>query len=175
MKTQVFIVPGLFDSGPDHWQSWWTNKNTEFKRVVQDNWETPDAKDWIERLNEEVDKVGDEVVLIGHSLSCNLVGLWAEKYKWKVKGALLVAPSDTESSYFPDVTIGFKPMSKKKLPFPSIVVASTNDPWVSTERAAFFAQNWGSEFITVGEKGHINADSKLGMWEEGLEILQKLL
>jgi predicted alpha/beta hydrolase family esterase len=54
-------------------------------------------------------------------------------------------------------------------------VASLNDPYLSLNRAQYFAEKWGSEFINIGKKGHINSDSKLGFWEEGQLILQKLL
>ena len=54
------------------------------------------------------------------------------------------------------------------------MVASSNDPWVSPERAKYFANNWGSEFINIGNAGHINAASGYGRWEKGLEILMRL-
>ena len=54
------------------------------------------------------------------------------------------------------------------------MVASSNDVWVSLDRARYFANNWNSEFITIGEAGHINVSSGFGEWKEGLEILKKL-
>ena len=57
--------------------------------------------------------------------------------------------------------------------FKSIVVTSSNDEWVTLERAEFFAENWGSEFINIGNAGHINAASGFGEWPKGLEILKK--
>lgn len=65
-------------------------------------------------------------------------------------------------------------MPSNRLPFPSIVVASTNDPYVSEARAKHFAANWGSDFVSVGELGHINSQSMLGLWPEGLALLRKL-
>ncbi len=61
------------------------------------------------------------------------------------------------------------------LPFPSIVVASENDPYASFERKQYFAQQWGSDFVNVGQQGHINSDSDLKYWEEGQLILNQLI
>jgi predicted alpha/beta hydrolase family esterase len=55
-----------------------------------------------------------------------------------------------------------------------MVIASANDPWVSLERAQYFAENWGSTFINIGDAGHINAASGHGEWPEGLRLLQQL-
>jgi predicted alpha/beta hydrolase family esterase len=60
------------------------------------------------------------------------------------------------------------------LNFNSIVVASSNDIWVSLNRAKFFADNWGSEVINMGDAVHINTTSGHTNWEEGLTILKKL-
>jgi len=34
---------------------------------------------------------------------------------------------------------------------------------------------WGSDFINIGQKGHINSDSNLEFWEEGQLILEQLI
>jgi len=67
---------------------------------------------------------------------------------------------------------GFAPIPLLRLPFPSIVVASSNDPFVTIARAQTFASAWGGEFVTMGEVGHINTASGLGAWPEGLALLR---
>ena len=66
-------------------------------------------------------------------------------------------------------------MPLSKISFPSVVVASENDQFVSLARAKYFSEQWGSEFINVGFKGHINSDSNLENWVEGKNILNKLI
>ena len=144
------------------------------QRVNQADWETPNCNDWVEELNRVVMTTGENVTLIAHSLACTLVCKWAEKYPTKICGALLVAPSDTEADTYPKGTTNFSPMATGKLPFSSIVVASTDDPYVSIERATYFAHSWGSELVVVNNLGHINVDSNLGMWQEGLQLLSKI-
>ncbi len=87
---------------------------------------------------------------------------------------MLVAPSDCEAETYNFDTKGFAPIPLENLPFASVVVASTNDEYVSLQRAQQFADAWGSEFINVGAKGHINASAGFGDWNEGLELLKRL-
>ena len=88
--------------------------------------------------------------------------------------AFLVAPSDTEAPSYPDCTTGFQPMQFEPLPFPAIVVASSNDPYVAPQRARQFAQAWGAEYVEIGDAGHINGDAGYGPWPEGEQLLQDL-
>ena len=171
------IIPGLGGSGDDHWQSFWFRSFDKVIRLEQENWDEPELGKWLEKLNEAVGKLDYPVILVAHSLAVSLVLHWATRYdQSNIKGALLVAPADVDSpEHTPDVVRGFAPMPTIKLAFPSVVVASVNDPYLDLNRAKYFAEKWGSEFINIGEKGHINSDSKLGFWEEGQLILQKLL
>lgn len=176
MTVRVLILPGLFNSGEAHWQSQWERQFSGLHRVEQQDWETPNAKDWVERLNQEIAAADGEVVLVAHSLACTLITRWAQQYPEarKVRGALLVAPSDTEADSYPSGTSGFVPMSTQRLPFPTIVVASTDDPYVTQERAKTFSQAWGSELVWVKNAGHINGQTGYGPWPEGAELLFKL-
>ncbi len=60
-------------------------------------------------------------------------------------------------------------------PFPSIVVASNNDPRVELKRAQMFAMSWGSRLVVVEWAGHINEDSGLGDWAAGKTLLRELV
>jgi predicted alpha/beta hydrolase family esterase len=173
--TKVLILAGLTNSGPKHWQSLWESYLPNLIRVNHTDWNTPQCNDWIDDLEHAVASKGEDVVLVAHSLACVLVAKWARKYPRKIKGALLVAPSDTEADAYPKDAIGFIPIPLIKLPFPSILVASTNDPYVSPERAIYFAEKWGAELFFIGERGHINSASNLGIWQQGLEFLSKLM
>ncbi len=56
-----------------------------------------------------------------------------------------------------------------------MVVASTNDTFVSIERAKAFAADWSAVFCNIGELGHINSASRLGLWPQGVLLLGQLL
>jgi uncharacterized protein len=173
-KSTVFILPGLGDSGEGHWQTIW-EKQFGFIRINQRDWITPDREEWIDAVQNEISKFDPtSVILVGHSLACSTIGYWAKKYSSPIKGALLVAPSDTESEAYPEGTTGFKPMLLDKLPFRSTVIASTNDVYVSVDRANQFSNAWGSKLILLSEAGHINVASGFGKWPGGIDILKEL-
>jgi len=174
MKKTVFLLPGLNNSGPGHWQSIW-EKSFGFIRINQRDWDKPVCEEWITTLDNSLQTFPTEsILLVAHSLACCTVAHWAGKYRRKIKGALLVAPSDVEAPTYPLGTTGFSPMPLLHLPFPSIVIASRNDYYVSLERAAIFAKKWGSRFVDIGALGHINSASNLGDWPEGRECLDSL-
>ena len=177
MTTRVLILPGLFNSGETHWQSHWERQFPDFHRVEQQDWETPVAADWVARLHQEIESTDNDVVLVAHSLAVTLITCWAQQYpeSHRVRGALLVAPSDTEAPSYPPGTSGFTPMSTQRLPFPSIMVASTDDPYVTPERAEIFSQAWGSELVWLENAGHINGQTGFGPWPEGLRLLSSLM
>lgn len=173
--TNYFIVPGLGNSGPEHWQTFFETSGDNFQRINQQEWDAPVCKDWVETIDKAITGYDlSTVILIGHSLGCSTIAHWANQYNKKIKGALLVAPSDVEAQHYTFPAKGFAPVPKDKINFKTIVVASTNDQWVSFERAKYFADNWGSEFISIGDAGHINAASGHKEWKEGLEILKTL-
>ncbi|MFB9079527.1 RBBP9/YdeN family alpha/beta hydrolase [Flavobacterium procerum] len=177
METQLLILPGLGNSGEKHWQTFWHEKFENSIRIVQDNWDEPIRKEWIARLNEHVLKLDKPTILVAHSLAVSLVLHWAEAHNNPyIIGAFLVAPADVDSpEHTPDSIRNFAPMPVYKLPFPSVVVASENDPYASFERKRHFAEAWGSDFVNVGQQGHINSDSDLKYWEEGQTILRDFL
>jgi predicted alpha/beta hydrolase family esterase len=175
-RTPILILPGYADSEPDHWQSHWERADPACRRVVQDDWLEPRLDDWLATLERYVRGCASPPVLVAHSLACALVAHWAARPSAQAKAALLVAPADVDSSvHTPDEVRGFSPIPLTPLPFPSIVVASTDDPFVSLERAEMFARAWGSRLITLTHAAHVNAAAGYGPWPEGRKLLQDLL
>jgi uncharacterized protein len=175
--THYFILPGLGNSGPEHWQTWFERSGKNFIRINQSEWDAPLCQDWVDTIAQAIEGIDPaKIVLVGHSLACAAIAHWAKDSGKIIKGALLVAPSDLEAPQYQDAfpAKGFVPIPKDKFRFKTIVVASEDDIWVSFERAKYFAEQWGSEFISLGNAGHINAASGYGVWEEGLEILKGL-
>ena len=173
--TNYLIIPGLGNSGPEHWQTFFETSGNNFKRIIQQEWDAPVCSDWVSSIDKAVSNYDPaSVILIGHSLGCITIAHWANQYQKKIKGALLVAPSDVEAHGYTFPAKGFSPTPTGKINFKTTVVASEDDPWVSLERAKYFADNWGSEFINIGKAGHINAASGHNEWKEGMEILKRL-
>jgi uncharacterized protein len=174
-KAQVLIHPGLENSGEEHWQTEWEKQFPAFVRVPQKEWNKPVMSEWIKMLDETIMSYDPaNVIVVAHSLACSTFGYWAATYRRNIKGALLVGPSDTEAKTYPAGTTGFSPMPMTIFSFPSVTVISADDVYVSVERATLFANAWGSEVVNIGNAGHINADSKFGLWEFGLTLLRDL-
>jgi len=169
-SVDVLLLPGLGNSGPDHWQSHW-EKAHGYHRVEQHEWHKPWLPDWLHELERTVAKstaADRNVVLVAHSLACALVAHYGLKRPRNVLGAFLVSPADVDSSdCTPDEVRNFSPMPLVALPFPALVINSSNDPYVCHQRAALFADKWGADFEDIGPAGHINASSNLGAWPEG--------
>ncbi|HZW13641.1 MAG TPA: alpha/beta hydrolase [Noviherbaspirillum sp.] len=179
MTHTILILPGLFNSGEGHWQTVWETQLPNAQRVQQSDWNTPDRARWVANLDAAIAASDRPVILAAHSLGCALTAWWAKEcgtqpYAAKVKGALLVAPPDVEHSTFPSFVTGFSPMPRATLPFKSIVVASSNDPWCSLPKAHDWAIQWGAQFNDIGPRGHINAESGLANWPQGLHWISAL-
>jgi predicted alpha/beta hydrolase family esterase len=179
--SPVLILPGLYDSGPQHWQTLWQAGRPGFRRVEQADWEKPRCEDWVSRLEAAVLGAGPAALLVAHSSACALIAHWTLSRGGRVtaggrvvRGALLVAPSDPEAPSYPAGPTGFAPIPLVRLPFPSTVVASSNDPYVAPDRARVFAAAWGSRMVELGAVGHVNSASGLGGWPAGLDLLEEL-
>jgi len=174
-SVRVLLLPGWQNSGPDHWQSRWERLHGD-TRVEQHDWDWPRRGDWMARLDEALQESDTPALLAAHSLGCQLVAAWAEhsQHTGRVKGALLVAPPDTEQAQMPPQLHNWRPIRRSRLPFPSVVVISSNDPFSAAERSAQMAQDWGASVVMAGPRGHLNSESDLGDWPEGRALLRGL-
>ena len=169
--TSVLLVPGLWNSGPQHWQTHWEAKHPDWPRIQQRDWDRPDRDEWVRTLDETVARMPSPVVIAAHSLGCVLVAQWvANGGGDRAAGAFLVAPSDAEAPGYPEEGRSFDKVPLVRLPFPSIVVASSNDEYVALRRAEDFANAWGSRFVNIEPAGHINGASGYGPWPAGEQM-----
>jgi predicted alpha/beta hydrolase family esterase len=172
----MLMIPGYGGSGAGHWQTLWEHENPAIRRVEQSDWDNPELEAWVSNLAGEITACDRPPVLIAHSLGCATVAHFAAREPRSLAGALLVAPVDLEiiADWYPELA-GFSPMPFARLEFPTIVVASSDDMYVTVDRAREFADSWGAEFVTVEGGGHINVDSGHGPWPEGKALLQRLI
>lgn len=175
----ILLVPGLHDSGPDHWQTRWETERADTRRVELGMWDNPHRNTWVNNLNLAVHRAGRPVVLVAHSLGCLAVAWWAEyeqpAYGNPVIGALLVAPPDVDRPGADPRLARFSSCPRNRLPFPAFLVASRNDPWCNQRTAYGLARDWGCRFADAGDAGHINAESGAGDWSFGQALLKQLL
>ena len=173
--TNILLLPGWQNSGPQHWQSRWEALHGDV-RVEQHDWMQPLRGDWISRLEDVLLAQTAPSILVAHSLGCMLTAAWASvsRNTHLVQGAFLVAPGDPEREELRPVLKSWWPVVMQKLPFKSVLLGSQNDPYCSFARASEFAAAWGAEFVDYGARGHINAESGLGDWPEGRAMVMAL-
>ncbi len=174
--AEILIVPGYTSSGPDHWQSRWERTLSTARRVEQVEWSKPVLSDWKHNLVEAVNSAKKPVIIVAHSLGVATAVQAVPEFRARVVGAFLVAPPDVANPKIrPRHLMSFGPYPREPLPFPSITVASRNDPFCPFEVAEDIAGAWGSLFIDAGESGHLNAASGHGPWPEGTLTFAKFV
>ncbi|MEE9375820.1 MAG: alpha/beta hydrolase [Rhizobiaceae bacterium] len=179
-QTDIIMVPGYTNSCSDHWQSRWEAKMKSARRVSQEDWHKPVVEDWTANLISAIDEAEKPVVLITHSLGCQVavqaVQQMSDAQTGKILGAFMVAPPDVENPKLrPKHLMTFGPYPRTPLPFPSLVIASTDDPFCSPNVAQDMAKVWGSEFVSANENGHINSESGHGPWPDGLMVFANFM
>lgn len=167
-QSDILIVPGYTNSGPDHWQTRWEGKLSSARRVEQAEWSKPVVEDWTANIARAVNEAEKPVVIVAHSLGVAAAVQALPQFTRPVAGAFLVAVPDVANPAIrPRHLMTFGPYPRERLPFPSAMIASRNDPFCAFDVAEELARDWGSLFVDAGEAGHINADSGHGPWPEG--------
>lgn len=187
------IVPGIWNSDPDHWQSVWEREQQDERdehgqrdqhdqqrpavRIAPTSWSDPDPDDWRAAISTAVASCPEPPVLIAHSLGVLAVADWlatTADAPSLVAGAFLVAPPDPLGDTFPDEASGF--VAPRPVPsaqrVPTRLVVSDDDPYCSADRALVFADAMGADVVRVGALGHVNVASGVGAWPAGRELLR---
>ncbi|MBK5265771.1 MAG: alpha/beta hydrolase [Alphaproteobacteria bacterium] len=178
-RPVILTVPGLNNSGPKHWQTLWDDQLHDCLRVDLGMWDRPHRNTWVNKLNLAIRAANRPVVLVAHSLGCLAVAWWAQLEQphtgGSVLGALQVAPPEVDFFPLDERLETFAPTPTDPLPFPSILAASRNDPYMGIRTAHRLARSWGSRFADAGAIGHINAESGIGDWPFGQFLLEQLI
>lgn len=175
-EADILIVPGYQNSGEEHWQTRWERKLSTARRVTQVEWSKPVREDWTKAVADAVNASERPPVIVAHSLGVAAVVQAVPLFTRSVAAAFLVAPPDVaDATLRPKHLQTFGPYPREPLPFPSMVVASRNDPFGAFEAAEDVASAWGSRFVDAGESGHLNTESGHGPWPEGLLTFGKFL
>jgi len=174
MKPSVLLIPGIGNSGPAHWQTLWENNYPNTHRVQQTDWDHPDCDKWAARLDDVVRRADAPPVLVAHSLGCLVACKWASQSRLPVKAILLVAVPDPAGPTFPREASGFSGLVSDLGQRRVAMVSSTDDPFSTALYSQRCALAWTAEHIVTGAKGHLNADSGLGEWSQGWDIVERL-
>lgn len=178
------IVPGLYGSELHHWQTWLEHKLPTALRVQQSDWDNPILAEWTANVLHYIDHCSGKCWLVAHSFGCLASVVAAVQRPERIAGAMLVAMANPHSFNTQGLRQGepylaatgsiAAQLPKRPLGFPSVVVASSNDPWMRLENAQLWAERWESHFINLGHAGHINVASGYGPWPQGLALFAHL-
>jgi predicted alpha/beta hydrolase family esterase len=159
--VRLLIVPGLHGSGHDHWQSWLERATPGAVRIQLDDWGHADLGQWATAIDDALLRHRAAAwVAVGHSFGCLALAHHAARGGRGLQGALLVAPANPDRFGLDEAQV------TQALPFPSTLVVSANDPWMSQADALYFGQRWGSVIVDAGQAGHINPATGYGAWSE---------
>lgn len=177
----VLIVPGLRDHVPQHWQTLLAPQLPRVVTVPPMGREDLDCRARLDAIEQAARTAGGPLVVVAHSGGVVMVAHWARETRCDVRGALLAVPPDFEEPMpagYPsldDLRLGgWLPVPRDRLPFPSIVVASRNDPLARFDRVAQLARGWGSALVDLGEVGHLNPASGFGPWPLAHAFIEQL-
>lgn len=166
--TKIVIVPGLNNSGPQHWQSWLEARVQANARITLSDWATPDLKGWTEAVLDALDQAGPGAILVAHSFGCLATIRALQRNRRNARGALLVAPADPVKFHLDPGTFSLP------LPIRTVLVGSENDPWMASWAARELADALGAEYLNLGRVGHINVESGHGPWPGVLKLVRGL-
>lgn len=171
------IVPGIWNSDADHWQTHWERADgARAVRIEPTSWDDPDPDDWVAAIDRAVTTIGATVggppVIVAHSLGVLAAARWLVEHDGdgRVAGAFLVAPPDPDGPGFPVEARGFTGPTAA-VTTPTVLVASDDDPWCPLDRAVAMAEVLGAEVLRVGALGHVNVAAGVGSWEAGRALL----
>ena len=178
--TYLFI-PGLRDHVADHWQTLLADKLSKSVTVPPLTEDRLSCSARVSAIDAALKRIDGDVVLVAHSAGVIMAVHWAQQASRPIRGALLAAPPDLERPLpagYPEhrelVEGGWTPIPRQSLPFPSIVVASDNDPLASLDRVEELARCWGSRLLNAGRVGHLNPAAGFGNWPLANDLLMRL-
>jgi uncharacterized protein len=173
-ETDILIIPGYEGADDTHWQQRMASKLSTARIVDQPDWLHTSREVAVGQIVKAVQTASRPVVFVAHSLGNILVAQSVPALRkadiiGRVRGAYLVAPPTARSLVaLAAIDPLFADIPRDPLPFPSTLVASSNDPFASMEESADISMAWGSKLVEAGEQGHINTASGHGPWPEGM-------
>lgn len=180
-SATLLIVPGLRDHVDDHWQTRLERKIPGARSVPPLEHDKLSCAARVEALDRALAQIDGPVLIVAHSAGVMITVHWAQRHRRSIAGALLATPADMETSMpegYPTRDVldahGWLPIPRERLPFPSIVAGSTNDPLGRLERVEALASAWGSRFVNVGAVGHLNPAAGYGEWAMAEALIAEL-
>jgi len=180
-QQNIVIVPGLRGHVEKHWQTVLAARLPGARTVASYDRDKRDLAGRVHDLEKVVEEASGPVTIVAHSAGCLTTVHWAQSTSLPVRAALLATPPDLSRplpAEYPSLwqlrASGWLPIPRTRLPFTSIVAASSNDPLGEEQQVRELADAWGSHYIEVGPVGHLNPASGYGEWPLAVSLLDAL-
>lgn len=181
MRSPVLFVPGLRDHVADHWQTLLAAEIEGAHTVPPLEHDKLSCAARVEAIDQAIAALAAPPVLVAHSAGVLMVAHWAQRHRRPIRGALLATPPDLgrplPAGYpTPEDLLagGWLPTPRDRLPFPSILAVSANDPLAAPLSTDELALAWGSRLVQLGEVGHLNPLAGFGPWPKAHELIAEL-
>ena len=175
MRKKVLLLHGWGGSDYPHWQSWLASEIAKEYGVVNflefSDFDFPKLETWKIELKMALKNFQPDIVIC-HSLANTLWFHTVSEIENVDKLYLVAPPSftcDIEElqEFFP------LEMPKQTSAKEAILVASTNDPYMTLDEAKQVENSLNIPMKVLENAGHINADSGFGEWPWILEEVRK--
>jgi predicted alpha/beta hydrolase family esterase len=180
----IITVPGLRGEVPEHWQTHLAAELPNVRPVPPLGRQNPSLDDRVAALQQTIEAAEGPVLIVAHSAGVIITVHWAARRPdaaARVRGALLVTPPVLAAELPPEypslstlADLGWLPIPRQPLPFPSIVAASTNDSLGDSAQVRALADDWGSRHHDLGAVGHLNPASGYGPWPGVANLIKQL-
>ncbi|MFA9374771.1 RBBP9/YdeN family alpha/beta hydrolase [Poseidonibacter sp.] len=176
MNKRVLVLHGLGGSDFPHWQAQLSSD------LIKDNYivsfpsfpsrDNPQLDEWKKTLKKEIEHFNPDIVVC-HSLANVLWFHTCDELNIKLDKLMLVAPVsrtrvvEAAQSFYP------YPIAKDLKAKEVIMIASTNDPYMSKEEAIQLQEKLGVNIEILEDAGHINASSGFGKFDYAQEWLKR--
>ena len=179
MHKKILLLHGWGGSDFPHWQAWLAGEIAKDYGYVNflrlSNFDTPKLDVWSEELKSTLEDFKPDIVVC-HSLANTLwFHLCNSEELQTVEKLYLVAPPSLNCKV--EELREFFPLKAPKNLYAknSLLITSTNDPYMSVEEAKRLQKELSVEMKVLENAGHINNDSGFGEWEWMFEELRKTI
>ena len=183
---KAYLVHGWQGHPNNCWFPWLKEKleSLNFEVIIPEmpNSEEPKIETWVPHLQEIAKDADEESIFIGHSIGCQTILRFLEKFNKKIKASFLVAPFfNLDLTDHPDDVEIAKPwletpidLEKVKTNCEKIIAFfSTDDEYVLVSEAKVFEEKLNAKSLVFENRAHFEIYKELSELFEEIQQLYK--
>lgn len=192
-KQTFLVVHGIFGHAQENWLPWFKKELEQLGHEViipnLPNADKPKLNEWLAELKKVKSSLGDNVVIVAHSLGAPTVCKFIEQEKIKAKKLFLIAPTGNSQRVESLKKIGLDKsqiesiftINKTQINWPKVnelvkhkfIYFSDNDPYIPLDVKNDY-QELESEIKVFKNKGHFNTSAGVTEFPEIFEDIKPM-